>query len=72
MNQTVRFARAARNKSNPWPVRVACLFAAGYLIFPFDILPDFMPIIGWLDDFLVVFGVIMWVVNRRKNLPAKK
>lgn len=31
-----------------------------------------MPIIGWLDDFLVVFGVIMWVVNRRKNLPAKK
>lgn len=72
MNQTVRFANAARNASNPWPVRLACGLAALYLVSPIDILPDFMPVIGWLDDFLVVFGVIMWVINRRKNMALSK
>ncbi|MBI1334298.1 MAG: DUF1232 domain-containing protein [Armatimonadetes bacterium] len=72
MNQTIRFAKAAKNADNPWPVRIACALATAYLLFPFDVLPDFLPVIGWLDDFLVVFGVVMWVVNRRRNrLPVQ-
>lgn len=72
MNQPVRLANAARNASNPWPVRLACGAAAIYLILPFDFLPDIMPVIGWIDDLLVILGVIMWVVNRRKAQPAQK
>ncbi len=67
VNQTVRFAKAANNKENPWPVRLVCGLATLYLISPIDIVPDVMPILGWIDDFLIVFGVIMWVINRRKN-----
>ena len=71
VNQTVRFAQAAKNKDNPWPVRLACAFAALYLISPIDVIPDVIPIFGYLDDFLVIFGVIMWVINRRKNNLAQ-
>ena len=70
VNQTVRFAKAAKNKDNPWPVRIACAFAAIYLISPIDLVPDVIPIFGYLDDFLVIFGVVMWVINRRKNMPV--
>ena len=67
MNQTVRFAKAAKNKDNPWPIRLVCAFAALYLISPIDVVPDVIPIFGYLDDVLVILGVVLWVINRRKN-----
>ena len=58
-------------KDNPWPVRAVCAFATLYLLLPIDTIPDFIPIFGYLDDFLVIFGVVMWVINRRKNMPLQ-
>lgn len=72
VNQTVRFAKAANNKENPWPVRLLCGLATLYLISPIDIIPDLIPILGLLDDFLIIFGVVMWVINRRKNTLTKQ
>lgn len=72
VNQTVRFAKAANNKANPWPIRLVCGLATLYLISPIDIVPDVIPLLGYLDDLLLIFGVIMWVIDRRKNkLPTK-
>jgi uncharacterized membrane protein YkvA (DUF1232 family) len=71
VNQTVRFAKAANNKENPWPVRFVSGLAVLYLVSPLDIVPDMIPVLGFLDDFLIVFSVVMWVINRRKNTPAK-
>jgi hypothetical protein len=71
VNQTVRFAKAANNKNNPWPVRLVCAFATLYLISPIDVIPDVIPLFGYLDDFLLISGVIAWVINRRKNTPAQ-
>ncbi len=34
------------------------LFALGYFIFPFDAIPDVLPVVGWLDDIAVVTAVI--------------
>lgn len=71
VSQSIRFAKAASNKDNPWPVRAVCAFATLYLLSPIDTIPDFIPIFGYLDDFLVIFGVVMWVINRRKNMPLQ-
>ena len=30
-----------------------------YVVLPFDLLPDFIPIIGWIDDLVAVFGLIV-------------
>ena len=71
VNQTIRFVKGAKNKENPWPVRIACSLAALYLIAPIDVVPDFIPIFGYLDDILVILGVVTWVINRRKKLNVQ-
>ncbi len=38
-----------------------------YLAFPLDLIPDFIPVLGQLDDLLVVvagMGVILWLTPR--------
>ncbi|MBW2012096.1 MAG: DUF1232 domain-containing protein [Deltaproteobacteria bacterium] len=34
-----------------------------YIIFPFDLLPDFIPIAGWLDDGFLL-GILVYYLRR--------
>ena len=43
--------------------RALVLVALGYLLFPLDLIPDFLPVIGQLDDALVVAVVLRAVVR---------
>jgi uncharacterized membrane protein YkvA (DUF1232 family) len=38
-----------------WYARLVAACVAGYLLSPIQLIPSFMPVIGFLDDFLVVF-----------------
>jgi uncharacterized membrane protein YkvA (DUF1232 family) len=49
---TVYFA--ARDPRTPLIVRVLAVFVAGYALSPIDLIPDFIPVIGYLDDLLLV------------------
>lgn len=40
-----------------------------YLAFPFDIIPDFIPVLGQLDDLVVVAGGL-WLILRLTPRPV--
>ncbi len=49
---TVYFA--ARDPRTPVLVRVLAIVVAAYALSPIDLIPDFIPVIGYLDDLLIV------------------
>jgi len=49
---TVYFA--ARDPRTPLLVRALAVFVAAYALSPIDLIPDFIPFIGYLDDLLLV------------------
>ena len=58
--QTLVVYFAARDPRTGWPVRVLALFVAAYALSPIDLIPDFIPILGYLDDLIIVpLGVML-------------
>ncbi|WP_332816861.1 YkvA family protein [Sphingopyxis sp.] len=54
---------AARDPRVPWLARVLAIAVAAYALSPIDLIPDFIPVLGWLDDLLIV-PLGLWVVRR--------
>jgi len=45
-----------KNPRTPWYVRGVALCSAAYPFSPVQLIPSFIPVIGFLDDFLIVFA----------------
>jgi uncharacterized membrane protein YkvA (DUF1232 family) len=56
-------ARLVRDRRVPWAVRLPLIAVLAYLAMPFDFIPDFIPVIGQLDDLLVVALATWWFVR---------
>jgi uncharacterized membrane protein YkvA (DUF1232 family) len=54
---------AARDPRTPWYVKALALCVAGYALSPIDLIPDFVPVIGYLDDLVIVPLGILAVVK---------
>ena len=54
---------AWRDPRTPLPVKGLCLFVAAYTFSPIDLIPDFVPILGYLDD-LVLLPALIWLAVR--------
>jgi len=51
---------AARDPRTPWFAKLLALLVAAYALSPIDLIPDFIPVIGYLDDaVLVPLGVLL-------------
>jgi uncharacterized membrane protein YkvA (DUF1232 family) len=50
---------AARDPRTPWYAKVLAVCVAGYALSPIDLIPDFIPVLGYLDDVVIVpLGVL--------------
>jgi uncharacterized membrane protein YkvA (DUF1232 family) len=45
---------AARDPRTPWPARLVGLLVAAYAFSPIDLIPDFIPVLGLVDDALLI------------------
>src|ERR1700743_680432 len=52
---------AARSPDTPWHVKIVALVVAAYALSPIDLIPDFIPVLGYLDD-LILVPLGIWLV----------
>ena len=45
---------AARDRRCPWPARAVGMLVTAYALSPIDLIPDFIPVIGLLDDAILI------------------
>jgi len=58
---------AARDPRVPWYAKALGIAVAAYALSPIDLIPDFIPVLGYLDDIIIVPLGITLVV---KLIPA--
>jgi uncharacterized membrane protein YkvA (DUF1232 family) len=56
-----------RHPQTPLGGKVLLGLAIGYLLLPFDLIPDFIPVIGHLDDVIIVPGLIYLALKMIPN-----
>jgi uncharacterized membrane protein YkvA (DUF1232 family) len=61
----VMIARLARDPETPRSARIGLVLLAAYLASPIDLVPDFIPIAGQLDDAILVVLALGWLVRSR-------
>ena len=55
--------RGFRHPATPMALKFAMLLVPLYLISPIDIIPDVLPFLGIMDDFVVVPLLVSWIVG---------
>lgn len=60
LKRNLEFCRAIyADPRTPLLARVLLWSALAYAVLPFDLIPDFVPLVGHLDDLLIVPGLIL-------------
>jgi uncharacterized membrane protein YkvA (DUF1232 family) len=55
---------ALRHPATPGWLKIGAALIVAYVISPIDLVPDVLPIIGVVDDFVIVPLAIRWLLNR--------
>lgn len=59
-----RFFRYLRDSRVPLWKKLAGLLAIIYFLSPVDAIPDFIPVLGWLDDLGVLSAAAFWMYRQ--------
>jgi len=54
---------ASRDPRVPWHAKAVAVCVAAYALSPIDLIPDFVPVLGYLDDVIIVpLGIMLAVL----------
>jgi uncharacterized membrane protein YkvA (DUF1232 family) len=59
---TVMLWFARRHPDTPFLAKAICVFTVAYALSPIDLIPDFVPVLGYLDDALLLPSLIWLAV----------
>ena len=45
---------AFKKRETPWYAKILAVLIIGYALSPIDIIPDFIPVLGYLDDVIIL------------------
>ena len=54
---------AYKHPGTPLLARLLCIFVVGYALSPIDLIPDFIPVLGYLDDALLLPALIWLAIK---------
>jgi len=52
--ETIALYLAARHPDTPWYAKLLVAAIAAYALSPIDLIPDFIPVLGYLDDIILI------------------
>lgn len=52
-----------KHKLTPWYAKAVAAFTVGYALSPIDLIPDFIPVLGFLDD-VILLPALIWISFR--------
>ena len=60
---TLALYLASRDPRVPWYAKAMAITTAAYAFSPIDLIPDFIPVLGYLDE-LVILPLFIWLTIR--------
>lgn len=64
--------RLTADRTLPRGIRVRLVFLLVYLASPIDLVPDFLPVIGYADDAIIVALVLRSVIRKAGHEPLER
>lgn len=60
---------ASRHPAVPWLAKALAVFVVAYALSPIDLIPDFVPVLGYLDD-VILLPTLIWAAIRLIPAPV--
>jgi len=54
---------ALKDKRTPWYAKILAAVIVVYALSPIDLIPDFIPVLGYLDDLILLPALITWCIK---------
>ena len=57
------YRRLHQHPQTPMLAKALLWLAIGYVLMPFDLIPDFLPVIGQLDELVIIPILLYWALK---------